>query len=1074
MRLWRNTGLYARLLLPILLLILSVNAVQGYWMLEDAKSDAQTRYREELREIQRYLTPALAEQAVTGDLAAIKQLLQLQVSERGDIDWIQWQYQSNRLEATDMHGKTTMAPAWFVRLLSISSLETAEPVILGGEQYGVLRLRTTPVPVINQIWGRFLDWGKIFSGLILAIFVLVNLILRGNLAALGQLTVAVKRFKSGNYSVRVPASSGYETRAVASAFNDMAAELEALLQSLEESHRTQSEQLHFHLQLLAALPIPIYFKDTGGLCLGVNKAWENLYGICAAEIVGRTAQDMFSDVPEFIAYHLPMDAELLHHPGRQTYEITVPTAHGALRDVIYYKATFTNVEGSVAGLIGAIVDITERKQAQAALHAEKERAEVTLASIGDAVITTDLAGRVETLNGVAQQLTGWTLDAAQGRALEDVFRVLDETSRQPCSDFMSAATSAEARTVLANMILLGQQGKECSIECSVAPIRNAGGTLFGCVLVFRDVSEKRHLLSQITWQASHDALTGLPNRALLADRFKQTIAGAKRHQQLLAVCLLDLDGFKPVNDYYGHELGDRLLIELAGRLSCMLRGEDTVARLGGDEFVLLLSGLGDVNEIGLAMQRILAKVAEPYLLDGQLLQVSASIGVAVYPQDDVDPDTLLRHADQAMYQAKQAGRNRYQLFDIKQDHRAQNQQHQLERIRHALVQGELRLYYQPKVNMRSGQVVGMEALLRWQHPEKGVLKPLDFLPMVEHTDLIVDIGEWVLHEALRQMALWTDIGGDWVVSVNIAARHFERPDFLARLKHILADHPAVSPSLLELEILESAALGDIHYVRNLIAACHALGVTFALDDFGTGYSSLTYLKRLPADVLKIDQSFVRDMLDDQEDLALVKAVISLAAVFNRSVIAEGVETAEHGVLLMQLGCDLAQGYGIARPMPAAEVAAWSRQYRPAPHWAEWADTKWDLNDFPLLVAQYDHQRWIRQIIDSGDGQSASNFLQLNDHHGCRFGLWYDGHGRTQYGHLREFSALKDLHLKMHDIGPEIVRLNHAGQFAAASALQPGLLAMQDMMQLQLANLQRAVAEQYVCLPHGMHCEDADA
>ena len=297
MRLWRNTGLYARLLLPILLLILSVNAVQGYWMLEDAKSDAQTRYREELREIQRYLTPALAEQAVTGDLAAIKQLLQLQVSERGDIDWIQWQYQSNRLEATDMHGKTTMAPAWFVRLLSISSLETAEPVILGGEQYGVLRLRTTPVPVINQIWGRFLDWGKIFSGLILAIFVLVNLILRGNLAALGQLTVAVKRFKSGNYSVRVPASSGYETRAVASAFNDMAAELEALLQSLEESHRTQSEQLHFHLQLLAALPIPIYFKDTGGLCLGVNKAWENLYGVCAAEIVGRTAQDMFSDVP---------------------------------------------------------------------------------------------------------------------------------------------------------------------------------------------------------------------------------------------------------------------------------------------------------------------------------------------------------------------------------------------------------------------------------------------------------------------------------------------------------------------------------------------------------------------------------------------------------------------------------------------------------------------------------------------------------------------------------------------------------------------------------------------------------
>ena len=373
-RVWRNTGLYARLLLPILLLILSVNVVQEYWILENAKSDAQLHYREELREVQRYLTPTLAEQAVTGDLAAVKQLLQLQVRERADLDWIEWQYQSNRLEARDTDGMAApLAPTWFVRLLSISALETAEPVILGGEHYGVLRLRTTPDPVINQIWSRFLDWGKIFSVFVLAVFVLVNLILRGNLAALRQLSAAVQRFKSGNYSVRVPVTSGYETRAVASAFNDMAAELEALLQSLEESHRTQSEQLHFNLQLLAALPIPIYFKDTDGMCLGVNTAWENLYGISAAEMVGRTAQDMFHSVPEFITYHMKMDAELLRDPGRQTYEITIPSAHGVLRDVIYYKATFTNVDGSVAGLIGAIVDITERKQAQAALHSEKER-----------------------------------------------------------------------------------------------------------------------------------------------------------------------------------------------------------------------------------------------------------------------------------------------------------------------------------------------------------------------------------------------------------------------------------------------------------------------------------------------------------------------------------------------------------------------------------------------------------------------------------------------------------------------------------------------------------------------------
>lgn len=955
---WRNTGLYTRLLPPILLLVLSVNVIQGYLILDYAKSDAQLSYREELHEIQRYLTPALAEHVVVGDIAAIRQLLQLQVAERVDLDWVQWQYQLNLLQVVDPVDRDVLrAPSWFARLLAIPATEVAGPIMLGGEHYGVLRLRITPVPVINKIWQRLLDWGKILSGFILAIFILVNLILRGNLAALGQLTVAVKRFKSGDYRVRVAASGSHETRAVAGAFNDMATELEALLQSLEESHRTQSEQLHFNQELLAAL------------------------------------------------------------------------------------------------------------------QAEKERALVTLASIGDAVITTGLDSRVESLNGVAQQLTGWSVDAAQGMPLEAVFKILDETTRQPARDFIASASSGKTSTLLANMILLNREGEEYAIECSVAPIRNPESAHFGSVLVFRDVSEKRQFVSQITWQASHDALTKLPNRALLADRFKQAIAGAQRHQQLLAVCLLDLDAFKPINDNYGHELGDQLLIELAVRLSGALRGEDTLARLGGDEFVLLLSGLNDTDEIGLAMQRILAKVSEPYLLDGKTVQVSASIGVAVYPQDDADPDTLLRHADQAMYQAKQAGRNRYHQFDVKQDHQAQSQQHHLNRIRRALVQGELRLYYQPKVNMRSGQVVGMEALLRWHHPERGVVGPLDFLPLVEHTDLIVDIGEWVMHEALRQMALWAEVGAHWVVSVNIAARHCGRPDFLARLKDILAEHPTVSPHLLELEILESAALGDIIYVRNLITACRALGVTFALDDFGTGYSSLTYLKRLPVDVLKIDQTFVRDMLDDPEDLALVKAVISLAAVFNRSVIAEGVETAEHGVLLMQLGCDFAQGYGIARPMPAADVAAWWQQYRPAPEWAEWADTRLDTNDFPLLVAQYDHQKWVKQVLDSSDGPCELSLSQLHDPHCCRFGLWYAGHGKTHYSHLPEFSVLKALYFRVHDIGPEIVRLNDAGKFAASKALQPSLLLAHDALLLQLRNLQQAVARS--CLPQEILFESAD-
>jgi EAL domain-containing protein (putative c-di-GMP-specific phosphodiesterase class I) len=334
------------------------------------------------------------------------------------------------------------------------------------------------------------------------------------------------------------------------------------------------------------------------------------------------------------------------------------------------------------------------------------------------------------------------------------------------------------------------------------------------------------------------------------------------------------------------------------------------------------------------LQRIQTEITAPYFIADQPIHISASIGVTVYPLDDADPDTLLRHADLAMFEAKQAGRNRHHMFNVAQDQQGQSYRQLAQRVQQALDNGEMRLFYQPKVNMRTGQVVGMEALIRWQHPERGLLPPVEFLPLVEQSKLMVDIGDWVMHEALRQVTLWSAQGQSWPVSVNIAPRHFQHPDFLSRLRHILAQHPGLAPRRLELEIVESAALGDVLHVGQLIADCQReLGVRFALDDFGTGYSSLTYLKRLPVDTLKIDQSFVRDILSDQEDLALVKGVIGLAQVFKREVVAEGVESAAHGVLLLSLGCEVAQGYGIARPMPADAVLAWSRQFAPDPSWA---------------------------------------------------------------------------------------------------------------------------------------------
>ena len=439
-------------------------------------------------------------------------------------------------------------------------------------------------------------------------------------------------------------------------------------------------------------------------------------------------------------------------------------------------------------------------------------------------------------------------------------------------------------------------------------------------------------LQKLSWQNYNDVLTGLPNRAALAARFEQELFLARERQRLLAVCLFDLDHFQAINDRYGAEAGDEILKQVAGRLHGFTGQVHYAARLGGDEFVMLLCGQASIASIEQNVTQLMGELSRPYQCDQQALHMTASAGIAVYAGKDLNTESLLRHADHAVYQAKLTGRNQYHFFDTNLDEEVRTHHNQRTEVRQALINGELRLYYQPKVNMRAGTVVGMEALLRWQHPRRGVLAPAQFLPLVEQTDLIIDIGEWVLRQALWQMQRWSAAGKHWVVSVNIAARHFQQPDFVSRLKTILGEFPGVRASMLELEILESSALHDIEHVRRIIRACQALGITFALDDFGTGYSSMSYLKRLPANIVKIDQSFVRNMLNDRDDLHLVRAVIGLARSFSLTVIAEGVESVEHGARLIQLGCDLAQGYGIARPMPADAVLEWAANFVPAPQW----------------------------------------------------------------------------------------------------------------------------------------------
>ena len=442
-------------------------------------------------------------------------------------------------------------------------------------------------------------------------------------------------------------------------------------------------------------------------------------------------------------------------------------------------------------------------------------------------------------------------------------------------------------------------------------------------MVLSDISALKSIEHQLLQLAHFDALTGLPNRRLKADRLHQAMANARRTGQGLAVVCIDLDGFKTINDQHGHDAGDQLLIALAGHMQQVLREGDTLARLGGDEFVAVLVNLGDIQVCAPLMDRLLAAAAHPMRFKDHLLRVSASLGVTFYPQaQEVEGDQLMRQADQAMYLAKQAGKNCYQVFDAEQESSLRCWHEDLHGVRQALDEGELVLFYQPKVNLRTGQLVGVEALMRWQHPAKGLRLPASFLPVVEDHALAIPIGEWVINTALRQMEAWQEQGLQVQVSVNVGARQLQQPNFVTRLSTLLAQHPKVSPADLTLEILETSALQDIPSVSRVIDECRQIGVTFALDDFGTGYSSLTYLKRLRVASLKIDQSFVQNMLDDPDDLAILKGIISLANAFKCEVIAEGVETEAHGILLMQLGCDLVQGYSIAQPMPAQHLQGW--------------------------------------------------------------------------------------------------------------------------------------------------------
>ena len=573
-------------------------------------------------------------------------------------------------------------------------------------------------------------------------------------------------------------------------------------------------------------------------------------------------------------------------------------------------------------------------------------------------------------------------------------------------------------------------------QLTISTVRDRLGAVSHFVGIFSDITLIKEHQQRLEHLAHFDALTQLPNRMLLGDRMQLAMAQTERSGKLLAVCYLDLDGFKPVNDLYGHACGDRLLIEVAQRLKTCVRGGDTVSRLGGDEFVLLVSGLDNLHECDQAIARVISSLSHPFHINDYVISISASIGATLYPEDASDSDTLLRHADQSMYAAKQAGRNQHHLFDPENDRRARVRRDEISSIRNALAKDEFVLHYQPKVNMRTGAVIGAEALIRWQHPERGLLLPAQFLHAIENGELAIEIGDWVIQQALFQMAAWREQGLELSVSINIAGNHLQHPDFAKRLGELLATWPQVPPNRLELEVLETAALDDIALVANLFVECRKLGVSFALDDFGTGYSSLTYFRRLPAEILKIDQSFVRDMLDDPEDMAIVEGVIGLTQAFKRKVIAEGVETVGHGLALLLLGCDLAQGYGIARPMPPEQFPAWVAQFMPDELWNSATAFNWSREDLPLLIAEADHKRWIQSLHDHVAGHADSARRPECQPGECRFGRWYYDANCPHRRNTESFLRIEAVHNRVHQIGNELLALHASGDKLGVASQLP--------------------------------------
>jgi diguanylate cyclase (GGDEF)-like protein/PAS domain S-box-containing protein len=704
-------------------------------------------------------------------------------------------------------------------------------------------------------------------------------------------------------SAAVVRRSNGEVRLIVGAFIDLTEQ--------RQKDADLERHLHFTRALLDAVPNPVFFRDREGRYLAYNRAWSDLFAR-GENWIGKTGFDVFGE--EVFREHHERDRALMERPSSTTYESLVPT-NGEMRQMLYNKVSFVDQHGDVAGVISVATDVTRYKETETALEASEARFRVLTDSSIDLVSVMDATGLLQYQSAALRPLLGFDPVDTVGK---NVFDLIHRDDVEGVRAAFRRIVEGQQSTEPIEMRLQHRDGSWRTFE-SLGTNCLGNPHIHGVVFNSRDVTDRKVIQQRIQHLAYHDNLTGLPNRGLLQDRLARSIARAERSGRKVAVLFIDLDNFKNINDTLGHDVGDELLRQVSRRLSECVRLEDTIARQGGDEFIVLLDSLDDGRSASVVAQKILNSLRLPLSLGGTEQHVSGSVGIAVFPEDGRDPQTLMKNADTAMFHGKGLGKNTYQYFTAQMNIAVKRRMTLESALRRAVMQKDFVLHYQPQINLETGEIIAVEALVRWKSEDSGIIMPGDFIPLAEETGLINDIGEWVLREGCRQAKEWLDMGlARRRMAVNLSARQFSDKAFLDMVTRVLAES-RLDPTLLELEITESQVMRQTEGMIMLLNRLSEMGVQLAIDDFGTGYSSLSYLKRLPIQKLKIDQSFIRDITVDPNDTAIVVAIINMAKSLELDTIAEGVETAGQLALLRSKGCREGQGYYFSPPLPAQEV-----------------------------------------------------------------------------------------------------------------------------------------------------------